>query len=68
MFNVSHMFNVSRRGLTALLLIAIAQYVVGMATDVGVPGRALAITLGAYVITTSFVRIRRVRIQGTGTA
>ena len=31
MFNVSHMFNVSRRGLTALLLIAIAQYVVGMA-------------------------------------
>jgi uncharacterized membrane protein YjjB (DUF3815 family) len=63
-----HMFNVSGRGLAVLLLIAIAQYVVGMWTDVGVSGRVLAIILGAYVITTSFVRIRRVRTQGTGTA
>jgi hypothetical protein len=63
--NVSHMFNVSRRGLTALLLIAIAQYVVGMATDVGVSGQVLATVLWAYVMTTSLVRIRRVRIRRT---
>jgi hypothetical protein len=59
------MFNVSRRGLAVLLVVAVAQYFVGMATDVGVSGRVLAIILWAYVITTSFVRIRRVRIRRT---
>jgi hypothetical protein len=51
------MFNVSRNVLVVLALIAIVLFVLGIATDVGLFGWALAIILGAYVIT-ALVRSR----------
>jgi hypothetical protein len=52
------MFSVSRNVLAVLALIAIALFVLGIATDVGLFGWVLAIIVGAYVIT-AFVRSRR---------
>lgn len=43
-------FNVSRRGLSLIALIAIALFVVGIATSVGLFGWAVAIILGVYVV------------------
>jgi hypothetical protein len=52
------MFSASRNVLVVLALIAIALFILGLATDVGLFGWVLAIIVGAYVIT-AFVRQRR---------
>ncbi len=49
------MFNVSRRGLALIAAIAIALFIVGIATEVGLFGWAVAIILGVYVVV-MFVR------------
>jgi hypothetical protein len=43
-------FNVSRRGLGLIAVIALALFVVGIATSVGLFGWAVAIILGVYVV------------------
>jgi hypothetical protein len=52
------MFDVSRNVLVVLAVIAIALFILGIATDVGLSGWVLAIIVGAYVIT-AFMRMRR---------
>jgi hypothetical protein len=52
------MFDVSRNVLVVLAVIAIALFILGIATDVGLFGWVLAIIVGAYVIT-AFMRMRR---------
>jgi predicted permease len=51
-------FNVSRRGLALIAVIAIALLILGIATSLGLFGWTVAILLGAYVIV-MMVRGRR---------
>jgi hypothetical protein len=44
------MFNVSRRGLALITVIAIALLILGIATNLGLFGWTVAILLGVYVM------------------
>lgn len=44
------MFTISRRGLALIAAIAIALFIIGIATSVGLFGWAVALLLGVYVI------------------
>lgn len=47
---VTTMFRVSRRGLALIAAIAIALFIVGLATTVELFGWAIALVLGVYVV------------------
>ena len=44
------MFRVSRRGLALIAALAIALFIIGIATSVGLFGWAVALVLGTYVV------------------